>query len=110
MTPAMTNHSAEPELLLYERPSIAAIQARQLSRGCSWSHLQAGTKTFADEERIKLCSCVSGGSRGKAKANNPTLIFCQNAFTRQAPGCPIWSCPVFGPVAGNLLAYLVGPS
>src|SRR5438876_10661733 len=34
----------------------------------------------------------------------------RNAFTTQAPGCPVWFCPAFGPVAGNLLACPVGPS
>ena len=34
----------------------------------------------------------------------------QGAFTRQAPGCPIWFFPVFGLVAGNLLACPAGHS
>ena len=45
-----------------------------------------------------------------AYSSEGRLIVGRNAVTTQAPECPIWFCLAFGPVAGNLLAYPVGPS
>src|SRR5947208_3311461 len=53
---------------------------------------------------------TQGVSSTKRGSSLPIRLPCNEPSGTQAPECPIWSCPVFGPVAGNLLACRVGPS